>query len=197
MQHLRDEELMCEYKKGNGFAMDEIIRRYKNPVYRFLLRLCRAQAEAEDIAQEVFLRVHQYRLSYVPSGKFSTWIFSIAHNLFIDNLRKRRWLVAWPHKNNEESDDDPVEFVSTALSAAEETERNELAEAVKSFIQDLPFLQKEALVLREYEQMEYEEIAAILKKPLGTIKTLIYRARENLKNKLLPRIEGDRGGKNA
>ena len=195
MQDLRDEELMCQYQKGDMLVMDEILRRYKNPVYHFIHRLSRNAEEAEDIAQEVFLRVHQYRARYTPSGKFSTWIFSIAHNLFIDSVRKRYWLTIWPRK--EDNPDDPVEFVSLTPSAAEETERNDLAEIVKRYIQGLPFLQKEALILREYEQMEYEEIAAILNKSLGAVKTLIHRARENLKNKLLPYAQEFKGGRHA
>ena len=192
MQDLRDEELMCQYQKGDMLAMGEIMRRYKNPVYNFIHRLSRNSEETEDLAQEVFLRVHQYRARYTPSGKFSTWIFSIAHNLFIDSIRKRYWLVLWPRK--EDNPDDPVEFASPTPSAAEESERNDLAEIVKRCIQGLPFLQKEALILREYERMEYEEIAAILNKSLGTVKTLIHRARENLKNKLLPYAEEIKGG---
>lgn len=195
MQHLKDEELMCQYQKGDVLAMDEILRRYKNPVCRFIYRLCRNVEESDDISQDVFLKVHQYRFRYTPSGKFSTWIFSIAHNLFIDSLRKRYWLVFWPRK--EDDPDDPVEFVSPTLSAAEETERNDLAETVKCCIQGLPFLQKEALILREYEQMEYEEIAAVLNKSLGTVKTLIHRARKNLKSKLLPYTKEITGGCHA
>jgi RNA polymerase sigma-70 factor (ECF subfamily) len=195
MQDLRDEELMCQYQKGDMLAMDEILRRYKNPVYRFIYRLSHNAEEAEDIAQEVFLRVHQYRARYTSSGKFSTWIFSITHNLFIDSVRKRKWLVFWPRR--EDDPDNPVEFSSPTLSAAEETERNDLAETVKCCIQGLPFLQKEALILREYEQMKYEEIAMILNKSLGTVKTLIHRARENLKNKLLPYAEEIKGGYHA
>lgn len=195
MQGLGDEELMCKYQKGDMLAMDEILRRYKNPVYRFSYRLSRNAEEAEDIAQEVFLRVHQYRARYTPSGRFSTWIFSIAHHLFIDSIRRRRWLAIWPRK--EDDPDNPVDFASLTPSAAEETERNDLAEIVKRCIQGLPFLQKEALILREYEQMEYEEIAKILKKSLGTVKTLIHRARESLKNKLLPYAQEFTGGYHA
>lgn len=195
MQDLRDEELMCQYQKGDMLAMDEILRRYKNPVFRFIYRLSRCTEEAEDIAQEVFLRVHQYRARYTPSGKFSTWIFNIAHNLFIDSVRKRYWLVPWLRK--EDDPDDLVEFASPTPSAAEETERSDLAETVKSCIQGLPFLQKEALILREYDQMQYEEIAVIFNKSLGTVKTLIHRARENLKKKLLPYAEEITGGYHA
>lgn len=183
---------MCAYQKGDMLVMDEILRRYKNPLFRFAQRLCRNKEEAEDIAQEVFLRVHQFRLRYTPSGKFSTWIFSIAHNLFLENFRKQKWQVLWPRKADDP--DDPVEFASPTLSAAEEFERHDLAENVKRCIQGLPFLQKEALILREYEQMSYEEIAVVLNKSQGTVKTLIHRALENLQNRLLSLAEEIKGG---
>jgi RNA polymerase sigma-70 factor (ECF subfamily) len=192
MQHLKDEELMCAYQKGDMLAMNEILRRYKNPLFRFAQRLCRNKEEAEDIAQEVFLRVHQNRLRYTPSGKFSTWIFKIAHNLFLESLRKRWWQVLWPRKAD--NPDVPVEFASPILSAAEECERHDLAQKVKRCIQGLPFLQKEALILREYEQMSYEEIATVLNKSLGTVKTLIHRALKNLQNRLLSLAEEIKGG---
>lgn len=192
MRELKDEELMCSYQKGDVPAMDEILRRYKNPVYSFIYRLSRSPEEAEDISQEVFLRVHQYRSRYTPSGKFSTWIFSIAHHLFIDSIRKKRWLISWPRK--EDDPDELVDFASPTHSAAEISENQDLTAKVKSCIQGLPFLQKEALILREYEQMGYDEIGAILNKSLGTVKTLIHRARENLKNKLLPYAQEFKGG---
>jgi len=188
---LKDEELMCCYKNGDNKAMEEIVLRYKNPVYRFIYRLCANAAEAEDLAQEVFLRVHQSRQDYEPTGRFSTWIFCIAHHLFISNLRRKKRFILWPRQK-----DDPeaeVEFASGALSPNQVAEANDNTKLVQKCIQGLPFLQKEALILCEYENLSYEEIARILRKNLGTIKTLIYRARENLKAKLLPYVN-EQGG---
>ena len=187
MQELTDEQVMLEYKKGNGGARDELFRRYRNPVFRFACRLCRDEAEAQDVAQDVFLRVHQAAPTYVPTGKFSTWIFAIAHNLLMSRLRQRRRWAPWPRQG-----DDPdrcAEFPSLEPSPAQEAARAELATLVRQSIQGLPFLQKEALILREYENLNYEEIGKILKRSLGSVKTLIHRARENLKVKLLPDLE--------
>ena len=192
MQQMSDEALMLEYQKGEARAMDELLLRYKNPVYRFAFRLCSNASEAEDIAQEVFLRVHQYRGNYRPTGKFSTWIFSIAHNLFVSSLRKRKWQALWPRQDQDSGE--PVDFPSLAPSPREVVVESDVSTVVSRCIQSLPFLQKEALILREYEHLEYQEIADILNKPQGTIKTLIYRARESLKAKLLPYIEEMRGG---
>lgn len=178
---------MCNYKRGDMQAMDELLCRYKNPVYHFLCRLVKNNTEAEDLAQEVFLRVHQYRHNYTPSGKFSTWIFSIAHNLFVSTLRKKKWLILWPRQKDDP--EEAMDFASPDPTPEELATKSDTSLVVKECIQGLPFLQKEALVLREYEQLDYEEIAHILHKSLGTVKTLIHRARENLKIKLLPYIK--------
>ena len=187
MQNLKDEELMLNYQKGEMLAMDELIRRYKNSVYHFALRLSQNATEAQDIAQEVFLKVHQARDVYRPSGKFSTWIFSIAHNLCVSKLRKQKWLVLWPRKNDDSGE--LIDFKSPDPSPQEIVADNEVSCVLKKYILGLPFLQKEALILREYENLDYQEIAKILNKSLGAVKTLIHRARQNLKIKFLPYLE--------
>lgn len=192
MHGLRDEEVMLEYQKGKLEAMDELLRRYKNPVYHFAFRLTGNAAEAEDIAQEVFLRLHQSRATYAPIGKFSTWLFSIAHNLCVSRLRKKKWFCVWPMQKNDP--EEPVDFPDPDPSPDEVVIKNEMSDILKKGIQGLPFLQKEALILREYENLDYQEIARILKKSLGTVKTLIHRARINLKEKLLPYLEEFKGG---
>jgi RNA polymerase sigma-70 factor (ECF subfamily) len=192
MQGLTDEELMLKFQKGETQAMDELLQRYRNPVFRFLLRLSQNDSEAKDLTQEVFLKVHQHRESYAPCGKFSSWIFSIAHNLYVSCLRKKKWLIPWPR--SKDKPDELMDIESHGPSPREVVCDNEFSHIVKQCIQGLPFLQKEALILREYEHLDYEEIAKILHKSPGTIKTLIYRARQNLKIKLLPYLEEFKGG---
>jgi len=187
MQSLKDEEVMLEYQKGDVQAMDELLARYKNPIYAFAFRLSRDASEAQDITQEVFLRVHQYRQSYAACGSFRTWIFAIAHNLCVSRFRRAKWLVSWPKKKAD--CDEPKEFSSLDPSPQDLAAGNELAAVLRQCIQGLPFLQREALILREYESLDYQEIAKILKKSLGTVKTLIHRARMSLKEKLLPYLE--------
>jgi len=192
MQHLRDEDVMLNYQKGEIPAMDELLRRYRNPIYHFAYRLLSDRAEAEDIAQEVFLRLHQQKDAYAPSGKFSTWIFGIAHHLCISRLRKKKWLCIWPR--DEQNGDQLVEFPSPNPSPQDSASSSELAQIISRLIQGLPFLQREALILREYQDLDYQEISTILKKPQGTVKTLIHRARQNLKIKLLPFLGETQGG---
>jgi len=192
MQNLKDEEIMLKYQEGEPGAMDELLGRYKNPLYRFAFRLTGNIAEAQDITQEVFLRVHQHRYDYRPLGKFSTWIFSIAHNLAVSGLRKRKRFVIWPRKEDES--EELKEFPSSDPSPEEVVAENEISALVRNSVQGLPFLQREALILREYQDLDYQDIARILNKSLGTVKTLIYRARENLKIKLLGLKEEFGGG---
>lgn len=192
MQGLSDDELMREYQKGEALAMDELVRRYKNPIYRFAYRLCVNAHEAQDVAQEVFLRLHQYRNSFSPQGKFSAWLFSIAHNLCVSRLRRRKWWGIWP--SMPDCPDEQVETESPDPSPDVVVEGNEAQGKVKECIRALPFLQREALILREYENLDYRDIARILKKPQGTVKTLIYRARQTIKTKLLPYVEEFGGG---
>lgn len=183
MQHLNDEQLMLEYQKGVIQAMDELLARYQNPVYHFCIRLSHDATEAQDITQDVFLRVHQQKDRYISQGYFRTWLFGIAHNLCVSAYRRKKWIACWPKIKDS---DQPQDFPSPDPSPQENTESKEMQSVLRKCIQGLPFLQKEALILREYENMDYQEIAKILKKSLGTVKTLIHRARSNLKNELLP-----------
>lgn len=187
MQSLADDEVMLKYQEGEALAMDELLRRYKNPIYHFTYRLCLNAHEAQDVTQEVFMRLHQYRDSYRPQGKFSTWLFSIAHNLCISRLRKKKWLCVWPRQKDDP--DELVELKSPDPSPREAVQEKDTADVVKKCIQELPFLQREALILREYQNLEYQEIARILKKSLNTVKTLIHRARQTLKTELLAYVQ--------
>ena len=192
MQGLRDEEVMAMYQKGDVLAMDELLKRYKNPIFHFAYRFLGNRDEAQEIAQEVFLRIHIQKDRYKPMGKFSTWIFAIAHHLCVSVIRKRRRFVLWPRKKDQE--DAYVDFSSSDPSPDESTIQNDLQKTVKRCIDTLPFLQKEALVLREYHAMSYEDIAATMKRSINTVKSLVHRARMNLKQKLLPIVyEVERG----
>ena len=183
MRQLADDEVMLKYQEGDALAMDELLRRYKNPVYHFAYRMCFNAHEAQDVTQEVFLRVHQYKDTYKPQGKFSTWLFSIAHNLCVSRLRRKKWWGLWPRMQDDP--DELVEVESPDPSPSDIAEENDQAKQIKQCIQELPFLQREALLLREYQDLEYHEIAKILKKPLNTVRTLLYRARQTLQAKLL------------
>jgi RNA polymerase sigma-70 factor, ECF subfamily len=195
LQSLPDEEVMLLYQKGDATAMDELLRRYRNPVFHFTYRLTGDSSEAQDIAQETFMKLHECRSRYQPTGKFSTWIFSIAHNAAISHLRKNKWFMVWPR--NPDNPDELREFESPDPTPEDEAVAHDTTSMVKRCIQSLPFLQKEALILREYEKMDYGEIARVLGASVAAVKTLIYRARQNLKEKLLPFMQEQEGGSHA
>jgi len=195
MIKLSDEELLVLYRNGEAGAMDQLVARYKNAICAFVYRMDRRPSDSEDIAQEVFLKVHEFRHTFDPGRKFSTWIFGIAHNICLNRVRKDKWFAFWPKESPDS--DKPKEFESPGLSPRDAAEEKERAELVKKCIQALPFLQKECLVLREYENMDYKEIADVIKKPIGTVRILLYSARQNLKATLLPYIEAStKGGSN-
>lgn len=187
MQGLIDEEVMLNYQKGDVLAMDEILRRYKNPIFHFAYRFLGNFYEAQDIAQEVFFRLHQQKDQYRPTGKFSTWIFSIAHNLCISVIRKRKWFVLWPRQK--ENEEELVDFPGDGPSPKDEVLQKDLQTEIGRCIDTLPFLQKEAFMLREFHNFAYEDIAQAMHKPLNTVKSLVHRARMSLKQKLLPTVQ--------
>lgn len=195
MQNVTDEQLMADYQNGESRAMDEFLRRYKNPIYHFALRLSRNEAEAQDIAQEVFARLHEFRHTYKRTAKFSTWLFSICHHLCISRFRKNKWQVLWPRQKDDP--DEFVEFESPDPVPDEVASKNELSGILKECLQGLPFLQREALILREYQNLDYAEISKILNVSLGKVKTLIHRARLKLKDQFLPYVEEVEGGRHV
>ena len=194
MQQLSDIEVMLEYQKGNGSAMDELLRRYKHPVFSFCYRLLGNTHQAQDAAQEVFLKIHIHREGYVPQGKFTTWTFAIAHNICISLVRKRKWLAPWPRQKDQ--DDCLAELPDDSPSPEAEAHKREMQSHVQRCVNGLPFLQKEALILREYHSLSYEEIAATMHRPVNSVKSLVHRARMEIKEKLLPVLnEAERGQK--
>ncbi len=193
MQDLQDEILMEKYQRGEAGAMDVLLARYKNPLFRFAWRMCKSQSQAEEVAQEVFLKVHQHRASYRPGASVRTWFFSICHNLCVSRLRRGWREVLMPRREDDEGNEITVDVVSNEPSPFDEAAQSDAAQLVKKCLHRLPFLQREALVLREYEQLNYREIAHILKKPEGTVKTLIFRARASLQEMMLPYVKEMQG----
>lgn len=192
MHSLTDEQVMVEYQKGEAAAMDELLRRYKHPVFNFCFRLLGNYHEAEETAQEVFLRIHVHKGTYEPERKFTTWMFAIAHHICISVVRKRKWTISWPRKK--EDADAFVERPSDTPSPQAEAESREINKVIHQCIKKLPFLQKEALILREFYRLSYREIADAMGQPLNSVKSLVFRAREELKSKLLAALKEAEGG---
>jgi RNA polymerase sigma-70 factor (ECF subfamily) len=179
-----DEELMLSLQGGNDAALAGLMARWEVPVKRFIFRIVGNTAEAEDLAQEVFLRVYTKRGSFRPAAKFSTWCFSIAANQARDRLRwwRRRpsqSLNAWTEAGGEAQDES-----SLGAAASSEAVRREEIASVQAAVSALPVDQRTALVLFEYEGQSVADIALALGCTAKAVENRLYRARLQLKRTL-------------
>jgi RNA polymerase sigma-70 factor (ECF subfamily) len=184
-----DAVLMLRVKRGDRVAFAELVEKYKQPVMNLVYRTLRDEAEAEDLAQNVFLQVYKSRGRYKRTAKFSTWLFTIARNLCLNELRRRS---RHPAESLEETHgehegqpqrqyEDKKNFLPT-----ETLLHNELAQKIEEALAALPENQRTAILLCRQEDLSYEEIAKILGCSLSATKSLIHRGREVLKQKLKP-----------
>jgi len=163
-----DSELIVALQAGAEPALDELLRRYQHPVVNFCYRLLGNATDADDIAQETFVRVYQQRAKIDPAKKFSTWLFAVARNACLDRLRYR-------HRHPTEPLDTAPEPV--ALPAAD----NELGEHIAAAIAQLPEEQRTALVLAEYHDQSYAEIAGVMRCSEKSVESRLYRAKQALR----------------
>ena len=161
-----------------------IFMRYKNPILNFCLRILGNRPDAEDVTGEVFLALFSKQYTFKPEAKFSTWLYTIARNNCIDRIRKKRNLVSLWFQSKRDDGWEALEIMDSNDLSAEALEKKEMARRVRLAIQALPLEQKEAIVLREYQALSYEQIAQVLDCSLEKAKILIFRAREQLRNHL-------------
>ena len=181
-----DQEVVTRARKGEEAAYRELVRRYERPVFSLVFRMVRNRELAEDLSQETFIKVLNALDSYRPEYKFSSWVFKIANNAAIDHLRRRELdtlsLEGSPHAET------PQMVEATALQIGErgenqleEVENKELGGEIEEAIAKLRPEYRTCILLRHVEGRAYEEIAEILNLPLGTVKTYIHRARNELR----------------
>jgi RNA polymerase sigma factor (sigma-70 family) len=181
-----DEELMAQLQAGDEAALAPLMQRWEVPLKRFIFRLVGNAAEAEDLAQEVFVRIYTKRSSYRLGAKFSTWCFSIAANLAKNRLRwwKRRPVLsldAWM-----DSGGDAADQTATGAQASDKAVRRERIATVQAAVAALPLDLRTALILFEYEQQSMGEIAAALGCTAKAVENRLYRARKMLRAQLEP-----------
>ncbi|RMD89510.1 MAG: sigma-70 family RNA polymerase sigma factor [Calditrichaeota bacterium] len=178
-----DEELIERFQKGDLYAFDLIVKRYKDQLLNFVYRFVGNQEEAEDIVQETFLRVYRKRKAYKRIAKFSTWIYTIAGNLARTELRrrKRRKLFSVSDMGYEDKD---YEITDEGLSPESEVEGIIQEEIIQREINKLSPKFREVIILRDIQELSYEEISKILKVPIGTVKSRVNRGRLKLQNRL-------------
>lgn len=186
----KDEEIMMEYRAGSMVALEEIFQRYKKPILNYAFKLLSSFADAEDVVGEVFYILTSRKDSYEPVAKFSTWIYTIAHNVAIDRIRRRRKIFFFWQKNDKDGNSyEELDMPDTRFMPDSSAQENDISFYVKKAIDRLPFNLKEAIVLRQYHNLSYDEIAAVLNCSLSKVKILIFRAKEALRKELLPYME--------
>src|SRR5918999_1172282 len=186
---LSDQDVVLRARAGHEAAYRELIRRYERPVFALVFRMVRDRELAEDLAQETFVKALNAIESYRPEFKFSSWIFKIANNAAIDHLRRRELdtlsLDGSPHAETPEA----MQATALQIGARQESpldavEAKELGAAIEEAIGRLRPEYRSCILLRHVEGRAYEEIAEILNLPLGTVKTYIHRARNELRHSL-------------
>jgi RNA polymerase sigma-70 factor (ECF subfamily) len=177
-----DAELMLRVKEGDAQSFALLLQRHRNPIIHFLFRMVQNQALAEELAQEVFLRVYKARASYEPTAKFTTWLFRIATHLALNSLRDRRneRLIESLNGGAENGRELPDEQPSVEQMLLKEARVRE----IRSAIQKLPAKQRAAVLMHKYEEMDYAQIARVLECSESAVKSLLFRAYETLRARL-------------
>ena len=183
---LSDTEVVALAQQGKETAYRELLSRYERPVFSLIFRMVRDREIAEDLSQETFVKVLNNIDRYSPDFKFSSWLFKIANNLTIDHLRRRRVdtisIEGAPDAVTAESAKaTSITIASSDQSPLAELESRELGLAIERAIGKLRPEYRACIMLRHVEDRSYEEIAEIVKLPLGTVKTYIHRARHELR----------------
>jgi RNA polymerase sigma-70 factor (ECF subfamily) len=189
-----DVRLMLQVRNGSAAAFEELVQRYQSRLLTVLEHLVNNREQAEDLAQEVFLRVFRARERYEPGAKFSTWLFTIANNVASNSLRSksRRKEVGVPERST--SDSSPMQLDQLALAASGQMptralDKAEAAEVVRMALESLNPRQRMALLLSKFEGMSYQDIADSMEMTVQATKSLLSRARESLRVILSPYVE--------
>ena len=182
-----DAEFMLRVKAGDETAFAYLVQKYRRPMVSFMYRMARNAAAAEDLAQEVFLRVYRSRESYEASAKFTTWLYRIATNLAVNHARDTRHERAENRASLDEPDEETgrtIDIADGSATAEEQILKRERMAAIRQRVQALPERQRLAVIMHKYQQMDYRQIAEVLKLSESATKSLLFRAYETLRTQL-------------
>jgi RNA polymerase sigma-70 factor (ECF subfamily) len=182
-----DAEVMLRVKDGDEAAFDFLVQKYRRPLVSFMYRMAHNAAAAEDLAQEVFLRVYRSRQTYEASAKFTTWLYRIATNLAVNHARdtrKERPEVTVSLDEPDEETGTTMDVPDASMTAEEAMVRRERLAAIRSKVEALPERQRLAVMMHKYQQMDYKQIADVLKLSESATKSLLFRAYESLREQL-------------
>ncbi len=186
MDKAEERQLIEQIKQGEKESFKELVDNYKKPLYYFCYRLCRNHADAEDLSQEVFIKVYQKINQFREEAKIQTWIYQIARNAFIDKKRRKIFII------NETNHPEIESKVDTAMMQSQEndrgpdrqTESSIMQEHIDMAMQKLSEKEKTAFILKHHEGLAIKEIAAIFKTSDGTVKSHLFRAVQKLQTAL-------------
>jgi RNA polymerase sigma-70 factor, ECF subfamily len=187
--HLSDAEIMLRVREGDDSGFSILIEKYRKQMVHFMFRMSRNQAVAEELAQEVFLRVYRSRQTYRAEAKFSTWLYRIATNLGVNHARDTKYERTAQNVYLDQPDAETgttPDVADSTLSVEQELVREERMTAIRKHVMALPERQRNAVLMHKYQEMDYKEIGEVLKLSESATKSLLFRAyqtlRENLKD---------------
>jgi len=180
----RDAELMLRVREGDQASFGLLLEKHRSPVIHFLYRMVQNQAVAEELAQEVFLRVYKSRSSYEPTAKFTTWLFRIASHLALNWIRDGRNEKRQASLDEESPDGTARQVPDRGRTVEQELVYQAKLREVRQAIESLPAKQKAAVMMHKYQEMEYAQIADVLSCSESAVKSLLFRAYESLRMRL-------------
>lgn len=185
-----DLELMLRVSRGDTESFEVLLRRYRFPLVNYFSRLVRDRALAEDLAQEVFLRVYQARHRYRPEARFTTWLYRIATNLGLNAIRDGKGGYRPAEAEDSEGDSLASRIADSRPTAEQQLMESDRERIIREAVEALPENQRAAVILHKYQEVDYRQIAKILRVSESAVKSLLFRAYESLRVRLEPWLKG-------
>ncbi len=185
LEVLEDRELVAAILAGEQERFAELVQRYERRLINYVYRMIRNYEDAHDLAQEIFIKVYMALDRYDPKYQFSTWIFRIAQNAAIDQIRKKTLPEeSLTKEDRQEGGERQMQIEADVVSPYRAVFNIEMADAIETAVQDLPEDYRDLIELRHFAELSYDEIAEVKQLPLGTVKNKLFRARNMLKERL-------------
>jgi RNA polymerase sigma-70 factor (ECF subfamily) len=183
---------MLRITHGDAESFETLLRRHRVPLLSYFVRMVRDQALAEDLTQEVFLRVYQARERYQPEARFTTWLYRIATNLALNAIRDRRreTLTSTVPESDETQTAALARVADSRPTAEQQMLESHRERTIREAIECLPERQRAAVILHKYQEVDYRQIAQVLKVSESAVKSLLFRAYDSLRVRLEPLMQG-------